>query len=326
MKKIIASIIIPTWNGKQFLPECLNSIKPQTFKSFEVIIVDNGSEDGTERFILDKYKWVKIIRLDKNYGFAYAINRGVRSSKGKYLVFLNNDTSVKKDWLNNLVLMAEKNPKIASINSKVLNYFNQKKIDGLGIQINEVGQANSVGWNETDNGQFNKPFYIFGATGGASLFNKSIFEKVGMFDENYFMYSEEVDWAYRAQFMGYKSMFCPDAVVFHRHKSSSKRKPQNLEYWQFKNMSQTIIKDMPTAVLLKNWRWLKILLVHFNTIIYQLKNGFIWPPIMTELWLFIHLPQLLIKRMKIQSTKKVSDDYIESFLIEKKITFWGFMK
>lgn len=326
MKKIIASVIIPNWNGKQLLDDCLLSLKKQTFKNFEVIVVDNGSRDGSVNYLEDKYKWVRIIALNKNYGFAKAINKGVLASIGEYVIFLNNDTGVDKNWIKELVKCKSTHKDALSINSKILNYFDHQRIDGVGIEINEVGQAKSIGWGQKDTGQFNNETEIFGATGGASLFRKDLFLKLGMFDENYFMYSEEVDLAFRAQFLGYKSFYCPKAVVYHKHKASSRKKPQHLEYWQFKNMTQTIIKDFPSSIIFKNWRWLKVILVHLNTVLYQLKNGFFWPPIMTEIWLLVHLPILLYKRSKIQKSIKVSDEYIEKFLAPKKVTFWGILK
>src|SRR3989338_1817132 len=263
MKKV--SVIIPNYEGIELLPDCLNYLKKQTFKDYEVIVVDNNSEDGSVEWINQNHPTMTTIILKRNYGFAKTIN------------------------------------------------------DGVGIQINEVGQARSIGWEEIDSGQYEKEEYIFGATGGASLFRRDEFLKIGLFDENYFMYSEEVDFAFRAQFAGFKSIYCPQSIVYHKHKASAKKFPQHIEYWQFKNMYQTIIKDYPTSLLLKRWRWLKIILVYFNTILYQIKNGFYWPPIMTTIWLIIHLPNLLYQRNKIQKNKKVSDDYIDSFLIEKRI-------
>lgn len=321
-----ASVIIPNWNGQEFLPDCLSSLNQQLFEHFEVILVDNGSVDGSVEYVLKNYPEVRIIQLPENLGFAKAINGGVKASQADYVVFLNNDTKVDKDWLKNLVQMADKHPEVISVGSKILNFFQRDLIDGVGILINEVGQAKSLGWQEKDGGQYNKSFYIFGATGGAALFKREDFIRVGMFDESFFMYSEEVDFAFRSQFLGYKSIYAPLAKAFHKHKSSAKRKPQHIEYWQFKNMTQVIIKDFPVGILFKNWRWLKIILIHFNTIFYQLKNGFIWPPIATELWLIFNLPRLLLQRRKIQVSKKVSDSYIESFLVEKKITFWGLLR
>lgn len=326
MRNAKASVIIPNLNGRELLPDCLSSLAKQTFKNFEIILVDNGSSDDSLKYVENNFHEIKIIRLNKNYGFARAINEGVKLSKSEYVVFLNNDTKVKGNWLDNLIKCVKKHPDVISVNSKILNFYNTKLIDGVGIIVNEVGQAKSIGWQAHDSGQFNKSQYIFGATGGASLFKRKDFIKVGLFDQKYFMYSEEVDFAFRSQFLGYKSIYCPNAVAFHKHKATAKKFPQHIEYWQFRNMSQTIIRDFPTDILLKKWRWLKIILVHFNTIIYQFKNGFFWPPILTEIWLILHLSKLLLERNKIQLTKKVSDDYIDSFLVKKEITLWGLWK
>lgn len=323
MTKILASVIIPNWNGKYLLEDCLVSLVKQNIEEFEIILVDNASTDGSLEYVAEKFPGVKVIKLEKNFGFARAINEGVKVSKVEYVVFLNNDTKVEKDWLKNLINCVNKHPEVISVNSKLLNYYYRKIIDGVGIQINEVGQARSIGWQEKDSGQYNKEEYIFGATGGASLFRRKDFIKVGGFDESYFMYSEEVDFAFRAQFKGYKSIFCPKAIVYHKHKASAKKRPQHIEYWQFRNMLQTIIKDFPTSLLLKKRRWLKIILVFLNTIFYQLKSGYFWPPVLTKLWILYSLPSLLEKRKKIQGEKKVSDEYIESFFAEKKVTFWG---
>lgn len=324
--KTETSVIIPNWNGEHLLKDCLDSLEKQSYKNFEIIIVDNGSTDSSIEFIKNNFPKIKIIKLEKNLGFAKAVNIGVKKSKAKFIVLLNNDTEVDKDWLKNLVKIAKKYKDVGSVGSKLLNFYERRKIDGVGIQINEVGQARSIGYDEKDKGQYEKQLYVFGVTGGASLFKREIFIKIGMFDENYFMYSEEVDWAFRAQFQGFKAIYCPKAIVYHKHKASSSKKPQHLEYWQFKNMTQTILKDMPFGVMLKNYRWLKIILVHFNTIFYQIKNGFLWPPVLTEVWLLIHLPELLIKRYKIQKNKKVNDIYLEDFLVPKEITFWGILK
>lgn len=326
MKKIIVSVIIPNWNGSDLLEDCLNSLGKQTFRNFEVILVDNGSTDNSLEYVENNFPEVKIIKLKKNFGFARAINEGVKVSEAEYVVFLNNDTKVDKDWLKNLVEYADKHPEVISVNSKLLNFYDNKVIDGVGMMINEVGQAKSIGWQEKDKGQYDKESYVFGATGGAALFRRKDFIKVGLFDENFFMYSEEVDFAFRAQFLGYKSLLCPKAIVFHKHKATAQKLPAHIEYWQFRNMIQTLLKDFPAPILLKKWRWLKIILVHLNTIFYQLKNGFWWPPILADLWILFHLPRLLKERKRIQSTRKVSDEYIESFLKEKKITFWGLQK
>ncbi len=326
MKKVKASVIIPNWNGQDLLKDCLNSLKTQTFKDFEIILVDNGSTDDSVNYAEKTFPDIKIIRLKKNYGFDRAINEGVKYSTAGYVVFLNNDTAADKNFLSELIKCAEAHPEVISVNSRLLNFYDRKIIDGVGILINEVGQARSIGWQEKDNGQYEKETYIFGATGGGSLFKRKEFIKVGMFDERYFMYSEEVDFAFRAQFLGYKAIYCPKAIIYHKHKATSKKLPASLEYWQFRNMTQTIIKDFPVGILLKNWRFLKIILVHLNTYIYQIKKGFLWAPFLADLWILFNLPRLITERRKIMKSKIMKDSYIESFLTEKKITFWGLKK
>lgn len=323
MKTIKTSVIIPNWNGKVLLEDCLKSLSKQSFKDFEIIVVDNGSSDGSLEYIENYFPYIRLVKLEKNYGFAKAINEGVKVSNAEYVIFLNNDTSADRDWIKSLVECADIHPEAISVNSKVLNFYEKRIIDGTGILINDVGQAKSIGWQERDKKQYDKESYIFGSTGGASLFRRKDFIKVGLLDETYFMYSEEVDFAFRAQFMGYKAIFCPKALVFHKHKATARKLPQHLEYWQFKNMTQTIIKDFPTTIMFKKLRWLKIILIHFNTIFYQLKNGFFWPPFATDFWIILHLPYLLKERRRIQRSRKVSDEYIEGFLKEKKISFWG---
>lgn len=321
--KILASVIIPNWNGKNLLEDCLVSLDRQTYREFEIIFVDNGSTDGSLDYVQDNFPKVRIVKLEKNFGFAKAINEGVKRSGAEYVIFLNNDTEADEDFIKSLVECADSHQEVISVNPKLLNFYDRKIIDGVGILINEVGQARSIGWQEKDLGQYEKEQYIFGATGGASLFRRADFIKAGLFDENYFMYSEEVDFAFRAQFKGYKSIFCPRALVFHKHKATAKKFPARVEYWQFKNMTQTIIKDFPARILFKNWRWLKAVLVHLNTIFYELRQGNFWVPFMADLWILFHLPQLLDKRRKIQRSRKVPDEYIEGFLQKKKITFWG---
>lgn len=317
---IKASVIIPNWNGKELLKDCLASLTKQTFRNFEIILVDNASSDDSLSYVKENFPKIKIITLAKNFGFARAINEGVKLSNAKYCIFLNNDASADKNWLKNMIECADLHSEVISVNPKILNFFNRKLIDGVGISINEVGQAGSIGWNEVDSGQYNREEYIFGATGAASLFKRADFVKVGGFDESFFMYSEEVDFAFRAQFLRFKSIFCPNAKVFHKHKATAQKYPQLVEYWQFRNMYQTIIKDFPANIILKKWRWLKIILVYGNTVIYQIKKGFFWPPVLVTLYLLFHLPALATRRVKIQRSKKVDDSYIESFLKPKEIS------
>lgn len=324
--EIKVTVIIPNWNGRLLLKDCLSSILHQSYKKYEVLLVDNGSTDGSLEYVSKYFKKVKIVRLNKNYGFSAAINRGVESCASRYVLFLNNDTKVHKEFIGNLVKALRGKVKIAAVGGKMLSFFNRKLIDGVGICLNEVGQAKSIGYGDKDSGQFAKAMEVFGVTAGAGLFDRIIFKKLGGFDESFFMYSEEVDFSLRARFSGYKFLYCPKAIVFHKHKTTAKKFPQHVEYWQFRNMYQTIIKDFPTDFLLKKWRLTKIILVYFNTIFYQFKSGYFWPPVMTTLFLLYRFVPLIRQRRSILRKNKFAGRILDSFVLSKPLTFWGVLR
>lgn len=324
--KFLVTVIIPSWNGRHLLKTCLSSIQKQTLKDFEVIVVDNGSSDGSIDYIEKNFSKVRVIKLEKNYGFAKAINFGIKEAKGDFIVLINNDTEVGRQCLHYLVQAAKQHPEVGFVAAKMLNYYQRDVIDSAGDYLDEVGHANNIGLGKKDGPIFDQPGYVFLATGGGGLFKRKVFDRVGLFDENYFAYFEDVDLCLRAQFQGIKGWYEPKAIIYHIHKATSSKNLDLLEYLQFRNMTQTIIKNFPSSILLKKWRWLKIILVHFNTIFYQLRNGFFWSPFFADLWILFHIQELLRERRRIQSNKRVSDEYIESFLKEKKITFWKLVK
>lgn len=320
------SVIIPNWNGKHLLKKCLTSLKNQTFKDFEVIVVDNGSTDGSLNYIRKYFSFVKINSLPKNYGFARAVNAGIKISFGKYIVLINNDTEVDKNCIQYLVTAAYKNKKVGFVAAKMLNFYQRNVIDSAGDYIDVVGHANNIGLGEKDGNKFNHAGPVFLATGGGGLFKREVFNKVGLFDGDYFAYFEDVDLCLRAQLKGFKGWYEPKAKIYHIHKATSRKNPGFLEYLQFRNMTQTIIKDFPWVLLKKDFNWLKILLVNFNTIRYLATKGYLWEALKAEGWILLHLPHLLYKRWKIQSSKKVSDQYIIENILPKKITLFGLLK
>lgn len=323
---ILASVVIPNWNGKHLLKTCLNSLKKQTAKNIEIIVVDNGSKDSSVDYIQRFFSWVKIIPLDKNYGFAKAVNTGIKHSLGKYVVLINNDTEVDKNCLQYLIESADKNKEVGFIAAKMLNFYDRNKIDSAGDWIDVVGHANNIGYGEKDGLKFNNSGPVFLVTGGGGLFKKEVFDKVGYLDEDYFAYFEDVDLCLRAQLVGFKGWFEPKAKIYHIHKATSRKNPGFLEYLQFRNMTQTIIKDFPWALLRKDFNWLRALLVNLNTIRFLASQGYTLQALQAEGWILLHLPQLLKKRWQIQRTKKVPDQYIIDNILPKKITLFGFFR
>lgn len=320
MSNLKISVIIPNWNGKHWLKICLPSLKKQTFKNFEVIIVDNGSSDDSAKYIEKYFPEFRVLILDKNYGFAGGVNRGIEVSIGEYLVLVNNDMKLDRDFLKYLCLAADKN-EVGMVAAKVKQLYKPDLIDSAGDYIDVVGHANNIGRGEKDGKEFNKSREIFLVTGGASLFKRKVLDKVGLLDEDYFAYMEDVDLSLRAQYMGFKAIYEPRAVAYHAHKGTSSKNKGLLEYWQYRNMTMNILKDFPKVVIFHKLNWLKILLVNLKTIQFLAKQGLLMSALKAEGYILWNLPKLLRKRREIQRTIKVSDMYLLSMFQDKKIAF-----
>lgn len=319
------SVVIPNWNGKGLLKDCLRSLSYQSITDFKIIVVDNGSTDGSVEFLRKHHPEIKLIGFKRNLGFAKAVNQGIKASNSKYIVLLNNDTRVDEDYLAKMFEVLEKRHEICGVAPKVLNFSNPRVVDSAGDMMNTVGQAFHRGYGDKSN-KWNTPGEVFLITAGASMFKREIFKKVGFFDEDYFAYGEDVDFCLRAQIMGHKFWYEPKAIVYHKHKATACRIPRKVEYLQFRNMTLTILKDFPWQLFLKRLRFIVIPLVHLNTIFYMVFHGYLREVLLAELWVFVHLPRALQKRWRIQKTRRASIDYLDRQMEPKKIRFYGLLK
>lgn len=326
MKSLKISVVIPTWNGKKWLKVCLPSLREQTFKDFEVIVVDNGSNDGSNEYVKKYFPEYRLVELAKNFGFAGGVNRGIEASVGENIVLINNDMKTDKDFLKQLYLSLQ-DKKVGLVAAKVLQYYHPSLIDSAGDYIDIVGHANNIGQGD-DSEKYNKSIDIFLVTGGACLIRREVLAKVGLFDEDYFAYFEDVDLCLRAQYCGFKAAFQPKAIVHHVHKATSSRNRALLEYWQFRNMTMNVIKDFPNCVIWYKWNWLKIILVNIHTVYFLSRQGWLLSALKAEGYIFIHIFKLLQKRGQIQSLISVDEAYLRSIFREKKIkiplTSWRF--
>ncbi|MCK9152244.1 glycosyltransferase family 2 protein [Methanobacterium alcaliphilum] len=207
------SVIIPNYNGLNYLKKLFSSLETQEYIE-EIIIVDNGSSDGSIDFIHEKYPHYVLIENEKNLGFAAAINQGIEVSKGDYLFLLNNDMELEKNCISNLLKTMENNPNIFAVSSKMVQYHDRTKMDDAGDEYTVLGWTKRVGYGKSRD-KYNDSREIFSACAGASLYRKQIFEEIGYFDENFFAYLEDIDISYRALIQGYINIYCPGAVVYH---------------------------------------------------------------------------------------------------------------
>jgi hypothetical protein len=286
-------------------------------------VVDNGSTDGTAAMVKKDYPEVDLIRLESNRGFAAAVNEGVEQTEGDYFALLNNDVEVEEGWLEALVGTLESHREYAACAPKSLNFFQRRRLDGAGDEINIVGQAKSRGYGEEDRGQYDRGEEVFAVSAGASLYRRSVWEKVGPFAEEYFAYFEDLDWCFRARLAGHRFYYQPKAVVYHRHKATSARDPGKLAYLTFRNTTLTMLGNFPGGLFVSRYRWLKIPLVHLNTIWYLGRSGKLIQALAADFWILRHLGWLWRRRGRIQRQRAVSVEEIDRWMEPKPITFWG---
>jgi len=307
------SVIIPNWNGIDFLPHCLNSLRYQTFKEFEIIVVDNGSTDGSVDFLSRNYSDVNLVKLKTNTGFSRAINEGIRVAKGDYCLLLNNDVEADPYLIENLHGVA-KNKGANFYACRMMNFYNRDIIDGAGDGYTREGKAFRIGWGEKYENKFDKIKRVFGACAGASFYRRELFDEVGLFDLDFFAYHEDTDWNFRANLMGFKCFYIPSAVVFHVGSATTGSFINEFTvFYNVRNMINVIIKNIPTPLLLKLLP--KILWGQIKTFIrVSFIEGY---PItyMKGIFSVVKLsPKTLRKRRKIQQSKKISNHELEELI------------
>jgi GT2 family glycosyltransferase len=211
-------VVIPNLNGRNLLGDCLTSLERQTFRDFEVVLVDNASDDRSVDFVKDNFRWVtKIIENSENTGFAGASNRGIEASDGEYIALLNNDTEAHSGWLAELLKAADANPDAGMFASKTLFFDDRNIIDTAGHFFYPDGLNRGRGRLEIDEGQYDDKTDVFFPSGCAALYRKAMFDEIGIFDEHHFAYGDDTDIGIRGRLAGWGCLFVPGAVVYHHY-------------------------------------------------------------------------------------------------------------
>jgi GT2 family glycosyltransferase len=262
------TVIIPSLNGYYLLAECIPALLHQTYKDFQVIVIDNGSTDGTVPRLKDEYPQVKIIENSVNTGFATAVNQGILNSDSPFVVTLNNDVVVDADWLECLMDAIERDPQIGMCASKLVFWDEPSIINSSGICVDRAG----IVWDR-DGGLLDSPLTVskldvFGPCAGAALYKREMLDKIGIFDEAYFAYFEDVDLAWRAQAAGWRCHYIHTARGRHHHSSTSVKGSRFKNYQLGKNKVRLILKNYPFKLL---WWYIPLVIIYdIFGILYQL--------------------------------------------------------
>ena len=217
------AVVIPNYNGIKYNSDCLNSLRKQSVKDFDVIVVDNGSTDGSMEEILCNFSWVKCVQRVENGGFSVAVNEGIRKARedgAEYIILLNNDTVADEYFVERMVQAMEAHPEAFSVQAKMLSMSNPDVIDDAGDFYTVLGWAYARGKGKPAS-KYDKPCQIFASCAGAAIYRGEVFDIIGYFDELHFAYLEDIDIGYRSKLYGYANWYEPKAVIYHAGSGSS---------------------------------------------------------------------------------------------------------
>ncbi len=245
------AVVIPNWNGLHHLPVCMEALRRQTHRDFEVVIVDNGSTDGSQTFLRENYPEVRLIELDYNSGFSVAVNLGIAQSTGELVAVLNNDTEVEPQWLAELCRALAEHPEVGFCASKMLLFDRRDVLHSAADFYGVDGVPGNRGVWQQDSERYGREEFVFGACAGASAYRRSLLEDIGAFDEDLVAYCEDVDLNWRAQLAGYRCLFVPSARVY--HKLSATGAGPFASYYCGRNFILVLARDVPGPILARHW-------------------------------------------------------------------------
>ncbi len=308
------SVIIVNYNGLDYLEPCLTSVLAQDYPNYQVVMVDNGSTDGSAEFVEHRFPEIKVVRTGVNLGFGCACNLGAQAdrafpTRGKYLAFLNPDTIVEPDWLGPLVQALEYDAEVGLATAKILLHSQPGRINTCGNEIHFAGFPACRGWM-LPSSEITSTEDVFSVSGAAFVIQRIVFDKIGGFDGRFFLYLEDNDLSWRARLAGYRSICVPDSLVYHRYdphfyqeKSTSACKffylERNRYVMLFKNLyRRTLLFLLPALILAEIVAWGYAILqgrAHMRA-----KLRAYW-----SLWK--HREEVLERRHAVQAYRQISD-------------------
>lgn len=326
------SVILVNYNGKDFVLDCIASILESSYPDFEIILVDNASCDNSLELVRQKFSGeerLKIIGNSSNLHFVEANNIGIRNSKGDFIILLNNDTQVKSDWLNQIEI-AMRDVSIGACQPKVLCYEDQGVIDNAGNYLDSLGYAHGRGHLEADNGQYESMEETFFAAGTAMVLRGKVLKGAGFLDSKFLMYSEDVDISWRIRLKGYRIVYVPKAVVYHKGS-------RTIAKFSNRIFTARLSRRNRLAVLIKNYGCLRLLgtlpqalffyvLVFFKEMLIDRNPKLAFTSLSAIFWNIKELPYLLKARRFAQEIRVVPDRKITKYMHHKSILIEQYLK
>jgi len=309
----LVSIIVVNYNGKHFLEECFSSLKNLDYPRdrFEVILVDNASADGSVEYTRERLPWVRILQLDKNYGFCKPNNEGAKIARGEYIVLLNNDTVVTEEWLSELIKGVLADDKVICCASKMLYYDRKDLINTAGGKITIIGGGFYRGYGDKDGPKYDKFEYTGFGCGAGVLVKRDFFQNIGGFDEDYFASCEEHDLGWKSWLYGYKVLYVPTAVMYHKESATfgTKSSFQPIKvYFVTRNRLYNLIKNLEARNVMKAL-FISFAFNLYRSIKYMAQGNFASVKSIAKAYVDFtkDLKKVLAKRKVTQKNRKLSD-------------------
>lgn len=309
----IASIIFANWNGAHHLPVCVNALRQQTVRDFEIILVDNASRDNSLEVLARDFPEVNVIALKENRGFAGGSNVGIRAAQGQFIILLNNDTEVDPRWLEEVIAAFERHPEAGSVASKMKLFDQRDKFHTTGDFYRVDGLPGNRGVWEADRGQYDREEYVFSACGGSAAYRRTVLDQIGLLDEDFFFSCEDVDLGWRAQLAGWRCVYAPRAVVYHKLKATGGG--ATASFYDGRNFLWLIAKNYPASL----WKINRGAIIRtqwslFREAVRAWRGEAARARIRGMLAGLIGLPRMLRKRRAVQALRRVDDAYLLSIL------------
>ncbi|HEY5997553.1 MAG TPA: glycosyltransferase family 2 protein [Candidatus Deferrimicrobiaceae bacterium] len=327
------SVIVLNWNGRDLIAECLSSLRGQAFRDFEVVLVDNGSTDGSAEWISGQADaFVRVVLLPANRGYAEGNNAGIRQAKGRWIVLLNNDTAVDPDWLAQVAAAIERHPEAGMFTPKILNYYRRDEIDNTGHLIYPDGLARGQNRLEKDDGRFDVECEAAWPSGCAGFYKRDLLDEVGLLDERFFAYAEDVDLGLRGRRAGWGCWYVPAARVYHKYSVTSGSFSPRKAFLVERNRFWVLLKNFPLREIALSpaatgWRYLMHLRSALSgrgsagrlageTSVFTLFAT----TLRAEFAALAGAPGILRERRRLAPTRKLSDDDFRALIRRFRLT------